>query len=1199
MASDLSQPNVSAAGPGGPGLNLEDPTSCQGVHPINPVAPPDFLAGGGEMGAMMRAKDWSRTGLGLPETWPQSLRTVIRILLTSRYQMWMGWGPELSFFYNDAYRPTLGVKHERALGEPASEVWKEIWPDIGPRIEHVLRTGEATWDEALLLLLERSGYPEETYHTFSYSPLSDDSGAIVGMLCVVTEETDRVIGERRLSTLRELASEVAGKNTRSEVLEAVRRGLGGNLQDLPFTLTYLFDADGKARLAGVTGTGAGHPIAPAVIDPADPNAIWPAAEIRDRRAILVAAELDGRFGDLPSGGWQKSPTEAVIAPIARQGQEQPAGFLVAGVNPYRRHDETWFGFINLVTGQIASGLANADAYEEERRRAEALAEINRAKTTFFSNVSHEFRTPLTLMLSPLEDVLATEDDALPAGQRALVRVAHRNGVRLLKLVNTLLDFSRIEAGRAQAAFAPVDLAAFTADLASNFQSAMERAGLTLTIHRAPLPGPVHVDHDMWEKVILNLLSNAFKFTFEGEIGVDIGPSADGACAEVTVRDTGIGIPEDELPHLFERFRRVENARGRSIEGSGIGLALVRELVRLHGGTIRVASTVGQGSAFTVSIPFGTDHLPPEQVRPSASAIATSLVSTNIRADAYIDEAMGWLADNPADAEDRAPAAALDDLTDVALMEGERNRLILLADDNADMRNYLRRLLLAAGYRVEAVTDGALALVAAKRLRPHLVLSDVMMPNLDGFGLLAELRKDPELRDTPILLLSARAGEEAKIEGLTAGADDYLTKPFSARELLARVRTNLDMADLRREAVRVENELRQEAQLARERAEGILASINDGFLALDRDWRFTYVNAAAERMLSRSGTGLIGRLLWQTYPTILGTEVEPNFRRAMAERVTTSFEIHYERVKRWFEIQAFPARDGGLSIYFRDITDRKAAEAALQGLNEKLETLVAERTAELRAKEARLRTIFETSYTFQGLMSVDGTLLDANTTSLAAIGAPLDAVVGRPFWDTPWFTGTPGMTEAVREAIPLVAGGETIRREIHINLPTGSGRWFDFQMRPVRDASGAVVAIVPEAVDVTARRQAEEVIRQAQKMEGIGQITGGVAHDFNNLLTIIVGNLEIVAASVAVARAQFRADRPLGGQRDARRAAGGFADPASAGVFPAAAAGSEAAGCQRAGHRDAGFVTQHAWRADHDRNESRRRTGTREYRFEPT
>jgi signal transduction histidine kinase/DNA-binding response OmpR family regulator len=1063
----------------------------------------DFLSGGGEMGLLMRAKAWGETPLGQPDAWPQSLRTVIRILLTSRYQMWMGWGPDLSFFYNDAYRPTLGVKHPTALGASAREVWKEIWPDIGPRIEHVLGTGEATWDEALLLFLERSGYPEETYHTFSYSPLADDAGAIVGMLCVVTEETERVIGERRLSSLRELASEIAGNNTSGEVLAAAERALGANLKDLPFTLTYLFDQDGIARLAGATGVSSGHPIAPTVIDPMDPNAVWPARAIRERHTTRLQSDLDTRFGEIPTGDWDKPARQAVIVPIARQGQDVPAGFMVAGVNPYRRPDETWFGFIDLVAGQIASGLANAHAYEEERRRAEALAEINRAKITFFSNVSHEFRTPLTLMLGPLEDVLAAGDGLLPPDHHALVRVAHRNGVRLLKLVNTLLDFSRIEAGRAQASFVPVELASFTADLASNFQSATEKAGIRLVVDRSPLPRPVHVDRDMWEKVILNLLSNAFKFTFEGEIAVETRTSSDGGHAEATVRDTGIGIAADELPHLFERFRRVENARGRSIEGSGIGLALVQELVRLHGGTVRVDSVVGRGSSFTVSVPFGDKHLPPEQIgRASLSA------SLNVRANAYVDEALGWLSEEPTDA-GMSPVAAMDDVADVAATARGEDRLILLADDNADMRTYLRRLLQAAGYRVEAVTDGELALTAAKKLRPHLVLSDVMMPRLDGFGLLAELRSDPELRDTPVLLLSARAGEEAKIEGLSAGADDYLIKPFSARELLARVRTNLDMADLRREAVRTENELRREAQIARDRAEGILASINDGFFTIGRNWHFTYINAAAERMLNRAADELLGHDFWAAYPANVGTQIETHFRCAMADRVSVAFENHYVPWQRWYDVRVYPARDGGLSIYFQDITDRKLAEDALRRLNETLELQIAERTAELRHKEARLRSVFETSYTFQGLMSVDGTLLDANATSLGAINARIGDVIGKPFWDTPWFTGTPGMPDLVRSAVPSIAGGETLRQEIHVNLPVGGWRWFDFQMRPVRDGQGQVVAIVPEAVETTLRRQAEETMRQAQKMDGIGQITGGVAHDFNNLLTIIVGNLELL------------------------------------------------------------------------------------------
>jgi signal transduction histidine kinase/DNA-binding response OmpR family regulator len=938
-----------------------------------------FLAGGGAVGKLMRAKRWHETPLGPPDSWHQSLKTVVRILLTSRYQMWMCWGPQLTMFYNDAYGPTLGVKQQWALGASAREVWKEIWPDIGPRIEHVLQSGEATWDEGLLLFLERSGYPEETYHTFSYSPLADDHGRIVGMLCVVTEETERVIGERRLYALQELAAGIAGNNSVSMVLEAVPRQLIRNLKDLPFTLTYLFDEQGAAKLACSSGVDPHHPIAPARIDPQDPNAAWPAEEILARRTALNLSDLKERFATLPMGAWDKPPREAIIVPIAQQGRESPAGFLVAGINPYRRMDDAYLGFINLVAGQISSGLANAQAYEEAQRRAEALAELDRAKTAFFSNVSHEFRTPLTLMLGPLEDVLGRPEANPLSEHRDLVLVAHRNGVRLLKLVNTLLEFSRIEAGRVQAYFEPIDLADFTAELASNFRSATEKAGLRLSVNCAPLPEPVWLDRDMWEKVILNLLSNAFKFTFDGTISVETSRSSDGECAEITVRDTGTGIPAAELPRLFDRFRRVAGARGRSIEGSGIGLALVRELVNVHGGTICVASEMGRGSAFTVALRFGHEHLPADRVGKAPAENARE-----IRAQAYIDEALSWLGD--ASRETAGPVAG--EIGLIAPVLGAGSQRVLIADDNIDMRTYLQKLMQAAGFQVEAVGDGVQALSSARERKPDLVLSDVMMPKMGGFELLAALRGDSELRDVPVLFLSARAGEEAKVEGFAAGANDYLVKPFSARELVARVRANLDLATLRRES---QEELRR--------------------------------------------------------------------------------------------------------------------------LNESLEQQVADRTADLRDKEARLRTIFGTSYSHQGYLSTDGTLLDANAASLAGIKAELQDVVGKPYWQTPWFTSTPGMSKLIRDAIPLVAAGEVVRQEIHLNLPQGGWRWFDFQMRPVRDSHNNVVAIVPEAVEVSERRLAEEALRQAQKMEGIGQLTGGVAHDFNNLLTIIVGSLETVRRQI--------------------------------------------------------------------------------------
>lgn len=924
----------------------------------------EIFAGGGRMGALMASYDWSRTPLGPSQAWPQSLKTAIGIMLSSRFAMWMAWGDALTFLYNDAYRPTLGVKADWALGSRSDEVWAEIWNEIAPRIETVLRSGIATWDESLQLFLQRSGYAEETYHTFSYSPLRDDSGTIAGMLCVVTEETERVIGERRLGTLRHLAAELSTAKTEFDVGMAVERSLGANGRDLPFALIYLFQPDEiSAKLIGTTGIPVGHPAAPPTIDLADPDAPWPAAEFRRTGNLLVVDELSA-LEQLPAGAWHEPPRQALLCPIAQPGLDTVAGFLVTGLNPFRQLDAAYTGFIELVAGQIAASLANAHAYDEERRRADALAELDRAKTAFFSNVSHEFRTPLTLMLGPLEDLLARPATDLTTADLALVETAHRNGLRLLKLVNTLLDFARIEAGRMLASYRPVDLAALTTDIASSFRSAMERAGLDYKVVALPLPQPVHVDRDMWEKVILNLLSNAFKFTFEGAVALTLAPSADGRAAVLSVRDTGTGIPAVELPRLFERFHRVEAARGRSFEGSGIGLALVHELVKLHGGTLGVQSEEGRGSIFTVTIPFGTRHLPADRINAEPAD-----GSSAPRAQAYVEEALRWLPGS-----DAAVGEAIlhDDIGGSPLSPVDNSR-ILLADDNADMREYVRRLLVAHGYAVEAVGDGEAALAAARRRMPDLVLSDVMMPGLDGFGLLRALRNDERLRDLPVILLSARAGEEARVEGSDAGADDYLTKPFSARELLARIGANLAMARVRRESL-----------------------------------------------------------------------------------------------------------------------------LALQQLNQSLEARVAERTQE------RDR-IWRLSRELMLVAQADSTALAVNPAWAATLGWAEVELVGHKIID---LVHPEDWAATSTELRFMARGTATLNFDLRLRHRDGTYRWVVWTAVP---HEGLIYAV---GRDATETRATEERLRQAQKMETIGQLTGGVAHDFNNLLTVVIGNLEMVQRHAA-------------------------------------------------------------------------------------
>ncbi len=885
----------------------------------------------------IRDFNWAQHPFGSPDHWPQSLKTMVRMMLDSRYAMWMGWGPELTFFYNDAYaRDTLGKKHPWALGRTAREVWAEIWAEIGPRIERVLKAGEATWDEGLMLFLERSGYQEETYHTFSYSPLYDDAGKMGGMLCVVTEETQRVISERRLSLLRELGANTTLAWTIDEACDRFVQTMDQNLADVPFVLIYLLDDAGEKLLfKRAVRVPPDHPASINEISLSNrSHKVWPLAEALDGKKPIVIANLEEHFGKFSGGRWPEPSKCAVVLPIPGTDADHPIGALVLGVNPRRHLDDDYEGFFQLVAGQFATAVSNARSYERERQRAEALAELDRAKTAFFSNVSHEFRTPLTLMLGPLEEML-NRSDAIPAETHGQLEVVHRNSLRLLKLVNTLLDFSRIEAGRTQANFEQVDLAVYTRDLASAFRSTMEKAGLKFDVELAPLSGQTFVDRDMWEKIVFNLLSNAFKFTFEGKITVTLNEETGNVVLRVA--DTGTGIPAEELPNVFKRFHRVQNARSRTHEGTGIGLALVHELVKFHGGSIAVESSVGKGTVFTVRIPEGKSHLPAERI-----GVSRQQVSAGLRNDVFVEEAGYWAPGEPAGLPDKMESAGA---------SAERAR-VLVVDDNADMRQYISRLL-RDRYELAFAGNGVEALAAAREHKPELILSDIMMPRMDGVELLHEIRRDETLRTLPVILLSARAGGEAQVEGIQHGADDYLVKPFSGRELLARMDTHLRMARIRTEVAKNEKRLRDEAQSARERLDSVLSSIEEQFIILDADWRYLYVNDRVIEATKKSREELLNRSLWEVFPEVRKGGFYDHARKAADTRHPVRFEYLYEPWQRWFDIRIYPSPEG-VAILLTDITDRRRMQDALQSaqnelvqMNQDLERRVQDRTASLR------------------------------------------------------------------------------------------------------------------------------------------------------------------------------------------------------------------------------------------------------------
>jgi signal transduction histidine kinase len=712
-----------------------------------------IIEGDGEIRKIFRDTNWAETDLGPIDKWSEVLRLSVGLCLNSRFPLILWWGKELTMLYNDPYIQHLQSKHPAAFCRRGKDVWSEIWQVIGPMLEGVLTTGKPTWNDDLLLFLERNGFPEETYHTFSYSAITDQDGKIVGIFTPVAETTQRVIDERRMNTLAELAR--ARSKTEEELLPKINAVLQTNTMDLPLCAFFSFEpgsATGKVLAASASNGMV-----------AELNKKRLSNELRQSLASGETRTIDNLaaiISSLPVSVRGLPPEKALVVPVvAPQSSEQFV--LFAALSPHQPLNNASIAFVESVSREIATALKEVRAYEQERRKAEALQELDLAKTVFFNNVSHEFRTPLTLMLGPVERLLSRVIDT---DDRSELESLHRNALRLLKLVNTLLDFSRIEAGRYEAHFEPTNLSTFTADLASLFRSAIEEAKLTFDVDCQASTEEAYIDKEMWEKIVLNLLSNAFKFTSQGKISISV--SQTDKTFNLKVTDTGIGIATEDQPNLFKRFHRLKAEGARTYEGTGIGLAMVHELVRLHGGSISVKSETNVGTEFLVQIPRGYKHLPAAQVFHQESQHKTNYAAT------FVQEASSWLHRTS---------------SQITTTDGSRKttQTILVADDNADMRDYLQRLL-SPIWSVALVSNGRQALAALETDPPDLLITDIMMPELDGLALLQEVRSSTRLCSIPVLLLSARAGEEDRARGLEAGADEYLVKPFSARELYARV-----------------------------------------------------------------------------------------------------------------------------------------------------------------------------------------------------------------------------------------------------------------------------------------------------------------------------------------------------------------------------------------------------------------------------
>ncbi len=886
------------------------------------------------MGERIRSFDWSQSPLGPLELWPPPLRSALSICLNSNFPIAIYWGPELILLYNDQWSPIPGKKHPWALGQPARLAWPEIWHIIEPLFHQVLHTGEATRSRDQLLPMHRHGFTEECYFDYTFSPIRGEGGHVEGIFNAVLETTTRVIGERRLRTLRELGTAKTGDTrTVEQTCRNITQILADNTHDLTFTTLYLLRSSHELIHAGSTGFPPHDHITPTSIDLNLATTPWPFHQVINTHKPVEVHHLAKHLKEAASPQ-SECPDHAVVLPLAKSGQTELAGFVIVATSPRLSFNDDYRGFLDLLAAQIAAAIANAQSYEAERRRVETLSALDRSKTVFFSNVSHEFRTPLTLMLGPIENLLDQRARELPQDVCEQLTTVQRNGMRLMRLVNNLLDFSRIEAGRVNALFQPTDLAQLTVDIASMFRSAIEQGGLQFHVQCESIETPIYVDRTMWEQIVLNLLSNAFKFTLQGSISVRLKQQSNTAILEV--QDTGSGIPAEDLPHLFERFHRVANMHGRTHEGSGIGLALVHELIKLHAGQISVESVLEQGTTFRITLPLGKHHLPQESITE-----ATTPYHIDHGENPFVEEARMWLPSELSQSEapvsvPSVPVPANSDeanLDETNSDEATTTRVlssttpfkprVLVADDNADMRRYISSLL-SHEYHVLTVNDGLAALKTLEIFQPDLVLSDVMMPELDGFELLSHIRKRTSTRPIPVILLSARAGDESRVEGMEAGADDYLVKPFSARELRARVSAHLQMAKLRRET-------NDALQLSHDLFAALFDAAPVGIYLVDSAMRIRQVNPKAvpvfgeiHPLVGADFVALIQRML----PPTLAEEIVQRFRHTLVTgqpyyvQETASYRID-RKVHEYYDWQIhrirLDAQQYGVVCYFSDIS----------------------------------------------------------------------------------------------------------------------------------------------------------------------------------------------------------------------------------------------------------------------------------------
>ncbi|MBL0420200.1 response regulator [Ramlibacter sp. AW1] len=658
-------------------------------------------AAASQTGQLLQATDWSATALGPIERWPQSLRIAVSICLNSRFPMFVWWGPELVNIYNDAYIPVMGQRHPRGFGQPARATWHEIWDVLGPQQEAVMLRGEATWNERVLLVMERNGFPEPTYFTWSYSPIHREDGRIGGLFCACTEETAHVAAERERDELVESAQNAARTlQTWFDNAPGFVALLGGP--------DHVFEMVNKAYLQLVGHRDiVGKPMAEALPE-------------------VVAQGFDALLDEVFATGQPYFARAMRVRLQMEPGAPLVERFLDLVYQPVRE-----------TSGAVVGVFAQGHDVTEQVTASQALREADLRKDEFLATLAHELRNPLAPVRQAAR--LARIPELDEARREWALDVIERQVSRMTLLIDDLLDVSRISRGKLELRLTCVDLRQLVASMVETAAPGLQAKAHALQLRLPPGPVRVQADPVRLEQVVSNLLSNARKYTDPGG-RIEVELTTHGHEAVLCVRDSGIGLSEGDRNRIFGMFSQVRSAIDRAEGGLGIGLALSRGLVHLHGGRIDVHSEgPGRGSEFVVRLPLQPDGA----------------------------------ADTPVPLPESAP-----------LPRGDGGELsLLLADDNLDALETLAMLLEAHGYVVHTAQDGEQALAKLRQLRPQVGILDIGMPGMNGYEVARRFRAAEP--DAPVRLVALTGWGQAQDQAraLNSGFDFHCTKPVDVHHLL--------------------------------------------------------------------------------------------------------------------------------------------------------------------------------------------------------------------------------------------------------------------------------------------------------------------------------------------------------------------------------------------------------------------------------